>query len=75
MDKTLLQKGLKRISVFILFAFIGPVVLYEAFKNQTHPFYLPVLITGGVLCIAAIGYGFWGIRTLTDGFLGKRNSK
>lgn len=75
MDKVLLKKGFQRVAVFIALAFVGPVVLYQAFKNQEHPFYLPVLLVGGLLCITAIVYGFWGIQTLTNGFLGKPPSK
>lgn len=46
--------------------FTAPVVLYQAFKNQDHPWYLPVLIAGGILAIAAVGMGFYGIRTLVN---------
>ena len=72
MDKTALQQGLKRISYGIVAAFIGPVIIMQAFKNEGHPFFWPVLIVGIVLCGVTIGYGFLGIRTLASAFLGKK---
>ena len=73
MNKIALKKGLKRITIFILFCFIGPVILMEAFKNKEHPFYIPVLIVGLLSISAAIGYGFWGINTIISAFFGKKN--
>lgn len=72
MDKIALQQGLKRISYAFLAAFIGPVSIMQAFKNEGHPLYWPVLIVGIILCGITIGYGFWGIRTLASAFLGKK---
>ncbi|WP_311196136.1 DUF6095 family protein [Antarcticibacterium sp. 1MA-6-2] len=43
---------------------LGPVVLYSAFNNQEHPFYIPVLIIGLAACVAAIFLMFRGITTL-----------
>lgn len=63
-DKTLLMKGLRRLMLTLLLLFAGPVVLYQAFKNQDHPWYLPVLVVGGLLALGAIAMGFLGIRTL-----------
>ena len=72
MDKIALQQGLKRISYALLAAFIGPVIIMQAFKNEGHPLFWPVLAIGIVLCGVTIGYGFWGIRTLAAAFLGKK---
>ena len=74
MDTTLLRKGLRRLAWFISLAFIGPVVIYQAFKNQDHPFYIPVLTIGVLICVFCIGFGFLGIRTLTDALLGQKRS-
>jgi hypothetical protein len=52
--------------------FTAPVVLYQAFRNQDHPFYWPVLIVGVLLAIMAISFGFYSIKVLTDAFFGKR---
>ena len=50
--------------------FSGPIVLYQAFKNQDHPWYIPVLIIGGVLALSAVAMGFYSIKTLVDAFFG-----
>ncbi|CAI8263136.1 MAG: hypothetical protein CBC80_006525 [Flavobacteriaceae bacterium TMED120] len=75
MDTQLLRKGLKRMAWFIVLAFTGPVFLYQAFQNQGHPFYFPVLILGLLLCGLSLGFGFSGIRTLTAALLGPRPKK
>ena len=71
-DKKLLVTGLRRLGITLLLMFTAPVVLYEAFKNQGHPFYYPVLIVGGLLALGAIAMGFYGIKTLVDALFGKR---
>ena len=43
MNKELLIKGISRLFVAILFAFIGPVVYTSAVRNEEHPFFIPVL--------------------------------
>lgn len=75
MDLRELRNGLRRIALFITLAFTGPVVIYQAFINEGHPFYLPVLVLGLLLCLGAIGYGFWGIGSLTNGLLGPKKQK
>lgn len=72
MDKIALQQGLKRIMYAIVLAFIGPFVIMQAFKNEGHPLYLPVLIIGLLLSAGSIGLGFLGINRLTSAFLGKK---
>lgn len=63
-DKALLVKGLRRLMLTLLLLFTGPILLYEAFKNEGHPFYIPVLVLGGLVSLGAIAMGFRGIRTL-----------
>lgn len=75
MDSTLLKKGLKRIAGFMILAFTGPVIIHQAFQNEGHPLYYPVLVVGLILTAISIIMGFWGIRTLTNGLLGPRSSK
>lgn len=72
MNKIILQKGLKRITYAILAAFTGPVVIMQAFQNEGHPWYWPVLIIGLLFFCGAIGFGFWGILTLVNALLGKK---
>ena len=72
MNKPLLIKGLKKMSLFLLCCFIGPVIVHQAFKNQGHPLYVPVLILGVLFLMTAIYYGFTGIKTLVNALLGER---
>lgn len=65
-DKKLLLKGLKFIGYTVLLMFMAPVVLYQAFKNETHPWFWPVLIIGFLLAILAIGFGFYSIKVIMD---------
>lgn len=71
-DKTLLLKGVKFLAYTVLLMFSAPFAIYQAFKNEGHPLYIPVLIFGILLAIAAIGMGFYGIKTLVDALFGKR---
>ena len=72
MDKIALQQGLKRVMYAIVLAFIGPFVIMQAFKNEGHPWYWPVLIVDLLLSAGSIGLGFLGIGKLTSAFLGKK---
>jgi len=69
------KKGLLKIGTFIVLCFIAPVLVYQAFKNQGHPFYWPTLILGIALCIITIFYGFWAIKILITGLLGHKKTK
>jgi len=55
MNKENVQKGFKKIFWGIGLCFIAPVVIMQAFKNEGHPMYWPVLAVGIVL--ARIGGG------------------
>ena len=72
-DKQLLLKGIKYLIYTLGLMFLAPVVLYQAFKNQDHPFYIPVLIIGLLLAIAAVGMGFYSIKVFMNALFG--NSK
>ncbi|WP_411031706.1 DUF6095 family protein [Spongiimicrobium sp. 3-5] len=72
-DKVLLVKGLKFIAYTVALMFTAPFALYQAFKNQGHPLYIPVLILGLILAIAAMGMGFYSIKILMDAIFGKKN--
>ncbi|MDA0201714.1 MAG: DUF6095 family protein [Bacteroidetes bacterium] len=75
MNKPFLKKGLKKMSWFLLCCFIGPVIVHQAFKNQDHPFFIPVLILGMLFLILAFYLGFSGIKTLVNALLGQRKTK
>lgn len=63
-NKEMLGKGLKFLAFAIPLIFLGPSILYSAFNNQAHPYYIPVLIFGLLACAGAIFLLFKGIGTL-----------
>jgi len=63
-DKKILVKGIKYLSAALPLFFIGPVVIHSSFKNQAHPYYIPVLSVGIILCIAAVLLMFFGLRII-----------
>jgi hypothetical protein len=63
-DKKILMRGITYLSIALPLFFIGPVVIHSSFKNQAHPFYIPVLGGGIIFCIAAIAFVFMGLRTI-----------
>jgi hypothetical protein len=72
-NKELLLKGVKYLAYTTALLFTAPVVLYQAFKNQEHSWYIPVLILGGILAISAIVMGFYSIKTIIDALFGKKS--
>ena len=75
MNTEKLKKGLFKMGIFIILCFISPVIIYQAFKNQSHPLFWIVLIVGISLSTTAIVYGFSAIRTLLNGLLGEKKTK
>ncbi len=71
-NKKLLAKSIKLFSVTLFLMFTGPTILYQAFRNQEHPFYLPVLIAGIIFSIGAIALGFYSLRVLLTVLFGKK---
>ncbi len=71
-DKKMLVKGLKFAGYTVGLMFLAPFTLFQAFKNQEHPAYIPVLIIGLLLAIAAIGFGFFTIKLFMDSLFGKK---
>ena len=72
-NKALLIKGIKFIAYTILLMFTAPAVIYQAFRNEGHPMYWPVLIIGLILAISAICLGFYSIKTIMDALFYKEN--
>ena len=66
-----LKRGIKRLIVCVFLCF---VVLSQAFKNEDHPYFLPVLFIGLFTMISAISYGAWGILTITKALLQEKNN-
>ena len=71
-DKELLVKGIKSLGYTVLAMFMGPFLIYQAFKNEDHPFYIPVLILGIVCAILAIYLGFRSVSIVMDAVFGKK---
>ncbi|UII75559.1 DUF6095 family protein [Flagellimonas sp. HMM57] len=71
-DKELLIKGLKFLGYTVAVMFLAPFVISQAFKNQDHPAYIPVLVLGLLLAIVAIGLGFYSIKIFMDAIFGKK---
>ncbi|MEA1786963.1 DUF6095 family protein [Arenibacter sp. GZD96] len=65
-DPSLFIKSLKYFGITTLLMFTAPIVIYQAFKNQNHPFYIPVLIVGLVLAVTAIVMGFISVKKLMN---------
>lgn len=63
-DKDLLIKGVKHFAYTFILMFTAPFVLWQAFRNEEHSFYIPVLIVGIVLAIAAIAMGFYSVHLI-----------
>lgn len=63
-NKNLLMKGLKYLAGALPLSFIGPGVLFSAFKNQEHTWYIPVLIFALLAMAAAVFLMFKGINTM-----------
>ena len=61
-DKDLLIKGIKHFVYTVLLMFSAPILLYQAFKNEGHIFYIPVLVLGILCAIAAIAMGFYSVQ-------------
>ena len=71
-DKAMLVKGIKLLLYTVLTMFLAPVVLFQAFKNQDHPFYIPVLVVGLILAVTAIVLGFYSIKIFIDALFSKK---
>ncbi len=63
-NKKILTTGIKYLAGALPLVMIGPTILYSAFNNQDHPFYIAVLILGIAASIAAVFLMFKGILTI-----------
>jgi hypothetical protein len=75
MNKKEVIKGFKKVFWGIGICFVAPVIIMQAFKNQDHPMYWPVLIIGLILLFLAIGSGFIGVSTLVGGLFDEKKKK
>ena len=44
--------------------FLGPTIVFSAFKNEGHEFYYFVLILGTIFCLMAVYLLYSGIMTI-----------
>jgi len=65
-NKEVLLKGIKLMAGSLFCMFAGPIILHSAFKNQAHPYYVPVLIVGLLIAAAAIFLAFKGLKKIMD---------
>jgi hypothetical protein len=69
-NKNLLVEGLKMMGITLFLMFLGPLILHAGFSNPEKPLYIPLIITGVLICSAAIYLGFKGIRTIIKSLFG-----
>lgn len=74
-DKDILVKGIKYLGYTALLMITAPITLYQAFKNQEHPLFIPVLILGILLAISAIFLAFYGIKTIMTSIFGVKKKQ
>ena len=70
-NRDILYLGVRYLGITVLLMFVAPISLFEAFKNSTHPLYIPVLIFGILCAIAAIAMAFLSVKTIVDAFFKK----
>ncbi|MDG1263674.1 MAG: DUF6095 family protein [Flavobacteriaceae bacterium] len=75
MNKKKVIQGFKKVFWGIGICFVAPVIIMQAFKNEGHTMYWPVLTVGLILLFLAITFGFIGISTLVGGLLGEKKKK
>ena len=63
-NRKVLAKGLKYMGWSLPLLFMGPTIIHSSFKNQDHPFYIPVLGLGIIFCLLAIYLIFLGLKTI-----------
>ena len=63
-NKDILNRGFKYGVIALPMFFIGPTVINSAFKNTDHPFFIPVLGVGIIICVLAVIFLFRALRTI-----------
>jgi hypothetical protein len=63
-NKETLLKGIKIMGGTLILLITAPIILNSSFKNQDHSLFIPVFGIGIICLIAAIYFGFKGIKTL-----------
>lgn len=63
-DRPMLLKGLRYLAGALPLAAIGPIVIFSAFNNQGHPWYIPILALGLIAAAGSVFFMFKGIMTI-----------
>lgn len=63
-NKEKLLKGIKLMGGTLIMLVTAPIILNSSFKNQDHPMFIPIFGIGLIIFIAAIYFGFRGIKML-----------
>ena len=64
MKKNYLIVGFKRLLITVLLMFLGPTILFQAFKNEGDQWYMFVLSIGLIVCVTSIFTLFSGIMSI-----------
>ncbi len=75
MKSNLFKKGIKNIFFSIFLMFIGPTLLFQSFKNEDHPWFIPVLSISIIICILSIFFGIKGLKNIMNSIFKKKESK
>jgi len=75
MNKNHLAEGLKKIFISIFLMFLGPTILFQSFKNEDHPWFLPVLSISIVICVLSLFYGVKGLQSIMNAIFKKKDTK
>ena len=67
-------RGLNRLILSLFFMFLGPIIVFSAFKNEGHEFYYFVLILGTIFCLMAVYLLYSGIMTIVKSLSDKENN-
>ncbi len=74
MKKDYLSRGFNRLIISLFFMFLGPTIVFSAFKNKGHEFYYFVLILGTILCLMAVYLLYSGIMTIVRNLSEEENN-
>lgn len=74
MNKKNLKKGFKQIIISFFLMFLGPTLLFQSFKNEDHPWFIPVLIISIIICILSLFYGIKGLKNIMNAIFKKKES-
>ncbi|MFL2666497.1 MAG: DUF6095 family protein [Flavobacteriaceae bacterium] len=55
--------------------FVGPTLLFQSFKNEDHPWFVPVLTISIIICILSIIFGIKGLKNIMNSIFKKKESK